>query len=537
MQESRNIPENMRQNLRALKPNLKADLIRSNDIDLVGIGPSKSAPGSTKEKPLHHTHRRGMSDVIDAQTSPEEEKKSGKGRNRSKTFSFAKGGSSKKSKTGSFADINADGNSIDLPRSDSNLSLGKSNRGSGFFEKRQSKPEDFVAYLHRERKPEKMEVGKIHKLRQLLRNETVSWVEAFITLGGMAEIVSLLHRIIEVEWRFVYFSLRRASLTKGREEHEDQLLHEALLCLKALCTTDIALQKLCELASTLFPALLTMLFDPEHKGPSEYTTRGVIMSILLAHLTSAQKDANTLQIRVKEVLSYLSDPTPPEDKRPLDFIMEMHQSRPYKVWHREVSNVTREVFWIFLHHMNVVPLPEEGRRTSVHDSNPAAALESSYTADEYTRKFFPQPRPPVPAAPYVGGVEWDVTNYLAVHLDLLNSIIASLPTREERNHFRTELAASGWEKVMGGTLRLCKEKFYDCVHSGLRTWVAAAAADGWDVKTVRTGPKAEAGSPKKSPRKKKEEKPPVLEAPKLDLRLDLGDVKDVVGSRQVVDWI
>jgi hypothetical protein len=51
-----------------------------------------------------------------------------------------------------------------------------------------------------------MEVGKIHKLRQLLRNETVSWVEAFIKLGGMAEIVDLLHRVMLVEWRFVLLS-------------------------------------------------------------------------------------------------------------------------------------------------------------------------------------------------------------------------------------------------------------------------------------------------------------------------------------------
>lgn len=65
-----------------------------------------------------------------------------------------------------------------------------------------------------------------------------------------------------------------------REEHEDTLLHESLLCLKALCTTKIALQKLCEIESTLFPALLAMLFDEEHKGPSEFTTRGLIMSLL-----------------------------------------------------------------------------------------------------------------------------------------------------------------------------------------------------------------------------------------------------------------
>ena len=64
------------------------------------------------------------------------------------------------------------------------------------------------------------------------------------------------------------------------EEHEDNLLHEALLCLKGLCTTDLALQKLREIADVLFPALIGMLFDEEHKGPSEFTTRQIIINLL-----------------------------------------------------------------------------------------------------------------------------------------------------------------------------------------------------------------------------------------------------------------
>ena len=60
---------------------------------------------------------------------------------------------------------------------------------------------DFVSYLSRIQKPELVEVGKLHKLRLLLRNETVAWTEEFIRQGGMREIVGLFHRIIEVEWR------------------------------------------------------------------------------------------------------------------------------------------------------------------------------------------------------------------------------------------------------------------------------------------------------------------------------------------------
>ena len=122
-----------------------------------------------------------------------------------------------------------------------------------------------MAYLENVRDPVQMEVGRLHKLRLLLRNETVAWVDNFISLGGMAQVVDLLHRIMQIEWR---------------EEHEDQLLHEALLCLKGLCTTEVALKNLATLADALFPKLLAMLFDEEKKGPSEFTTRGIIVNIL-----------------------------------------------------------------------------------------------------------------------------------------------------------------------------------------------------------------------------------------------------------------
>jgi len=316
------------------------------------------------------------------------------------------------------------------------------------------------------------------------------------------------------------------------EEHEDNLLHEALLCLKGLCTTDLALQKLREIADVLFPALIGMLFDEEHKGPSEFTTRQIIINLLcmyiqvhsqtlttnasfsVTHLSAAPKE--NLKPRARTILGYLADPKKPESDRPHNFLLEMHQLRPYRVWCREVVNVTKEVFWIFLHHLNVIALPKE------EATSPTRAF--SFEIGSYGSRHFPKARPPVPAAPYVGGVEWDATNYLSSHLDLLNGLIASLPTVEERNALRDELRASGWEKVMGTTLRTCKEKFYSAVHDGLRTWIAAAVEDDWVVADVRMGPKEEKiSSPRKSPGKRKADEAPKLEAPKIGLdKLSLG---------------
>ena len=64
-------------------------------------------------------------------------------------------------------------------------------------------PDDYISYLKKVQQPEVVEVGKVHKLRQLLRNETVDWVNTFIVQGGMMKLVELLHRINKVEWRYV----------------------------------------------------------------------------------------------------------------------------------------------------------------------------------------------------------------------------------------------------------------------------------------------------------------------------------------------
>ena len=242
-----------------------------------------------------------------------------------------------------------------------------------------------------------------------------------------------------------------------------------------------------------------MLFDEEKKGPSEFITRSIIISLLFTYLSTAP--SHDLVSRAHTLLSYLRDPSKPEEAQPPGFIASMHHPRPYRVWCKEVVNVTKEVFWIFLHHLNIIPYPpEEG------SDDPYA---------NYTTTHFPRDRPPVPAAPYVGGVEWEATNYLAAHLDLLNGLIASLPSREERNALRQELKDSGFEKCMGGSLRTCKEKFYGSVHAGLTTWVGAAREDGWDVVFVREGPKRE--EVRISPKKGKVEKAPRIEMPKFDL--------------------
>lgn len=283
--------------------------------------------------------------------------------------------------------------------------------------------------------------------------------------------------------------------------------------MKALCTTSIALERLTEIEGDFFPALLKMLFDEEKKGPSEFTTRGVIINLLFTQLSTASNSEDAAA-RAGRIMSYLRDPTPPEESQPLGFIAGIYQSRPFRIWCKEVTNVSKEVFWIFLHHLNVIPI-----------------VKSDQTCADFRERHFPATRPPVPAAPYVGGVEWDATNYLAAHLDLLNGLIASLPTSQERNLLRSELRSSGFEKVMGGNLRTCKEKFYSSVHDCLRTWISAALEDGWSYSYVREGPpRPEPGSPTKSPIKAAGGSPKkgaiADKPPQLDLPLPVSHNKD-----------
>lgn len=497
--ESRNIPTHQRAQMRTLKLEVKADFVRTHKLDtpqsMSRAGSAHSsiddtnAPKSTKPtltRSAKHDSSVEEKVSLDPTISANSIKRE---RPRSRTFTFSKGDSpTKKQKAEAIANEKKTSKANPIPKSPSTRSLVSNGSQRSSKGPKTVTPDEFIAYMRKTTKPQEVEVGKLHKLRLLLRNETVEWVDTFMQEGGMMELVSLLHRIMEVEWR---------------EDHEDTLLHEVLRCLKGLSTTDSALKQLAEIASTLFPALLAMLFDEEHKGPSDFTTRELIVQLLFAHLSAVPE--SKLHARATELLKYLKDPMKEKESSTIPFILQMHQPRPYQVWCKEITNVTKEVFWIFIHHLNVVPLPPSP------DGPPTS----------YAKTHFPGPRAIVPAAPYVGGVEWDATNYIATHLDLINGLLASFPTREARNTLRSELKISGFEKLMGH-LRACNPKYYGAVHDAVKVWIAAGLEDGWDVKPVRMGPSD--GKPPASPIKspKKAEKAPQIQAPKMDLGLGLG---------------
>ncbi|KAF2036701.1 hypothetical protein EK21DRAFT_95933 [Setomelanomma holmii] len=503
--------------MRTLKLEVKADFVRMHKLDTPQASRAPSAHSSIGESDGRPTSKPGLTRSAKSRDgSAEEERiesqtdKAGstkRERPRSRTFTFSRSDSPTKKQKADSNERKASSKSTPIPKSPSTRSLvsNASDRSVSNGVKA-VKPDEFIKYLRKTPKPRDVEVGKLHKLRLLLRNETVDWVDNFIQEGGMTELVALLHRIMEIEWR---------------EDHEDTLLHELLRCLKGLCTTASALKQLNEISSTLYPALLAMLFDEEHKGPSEFTTRELIIEIIFAHISMAPE--SELESRATQLMKYLKDPVKEKESSTVPFILQMREPRPYQVWCKEMTNVTKEVFWIFIHHLHVIPIPPASKDTD----------------KSYAKTHFPGQRAIVPAAPYVGGVEWDATNYLATHIDLLNGLIASLPTRDARNTFRQELKVSGFERLMGH-LRACNPKYYGAVHDSVKVWISAALADDWDVKPVRMGPgdgKSGVSSPVKQSPKKKAENAPQIMAPKLDLGLGFEKEIGVAGGLKDDDWI
>ena len=190
--------------MRSLNTKIKADFINK---ETSVAGSASSADSLTQQCSDTHTRHRATtndgSNLTSSETSAaiidmETPKKS---RPRSLTFTRTKGdATTKKDRPVSRSRTK----SSDATSSESLTSSGAAQALS--FMNRTPKvalPEDFISYLQKVRQPQVVEVGRIQKLRQLLRNETVLWVDTFIGKEGMAEVVGLLYRIIEIEWRYV----------------------------------------------------------------------------------------------------------------------------------------------------------------------------------------------------------------------------------------------------------------------------------------------------------------------------------------------
>jgi hypothetical protein len=65
-------------------------------------------------------------------------------------------------------------------------------------------PEVFVQWLKSYKSTDiNMDVGRVKKLRMLLRNEVTTWVADFLDAGGYVRILERIQDLLDVEWRWV----------------------------------------------------------------------------------------------------------------------------------------------------------------------------------------------------------------------------------------------------------------------------------------------------------------------------------------------
>lgn len=183
----------MRDKMRSLDTNIKADFIQKDRTD-----------NSTPHSAGTSDSRRGRGKET---KEDREDRKASRSRSRSRGFTFGRGSSSPGKKARPESGNFGRPRSIDLSQPVgvyTTLAAGSSvSLADAAAVDTAADPSDFVHYLREIQKPEMVEVGKIHKLRLLLRNETVAWVDGFIAEGGMDEIVLLIYRIMKMEWRYV----------------------------------------------------------------------------------------------------------------------------------------------------------------------------------------------------------------------------------------------------------------------------------------------------------------------------------------------
>ena len=194
--------------MRSLNTKIKADFVRK---ETAIISPTSSAGSAHGRMPDIDAPKRPQSwyrsatdgdskvpdSIVGNCTSITETPK--KSRPRSLTFTRSKGDSdTKKERPRSHSRTKSSDTTSSQSLDSSNFT-----KALSFKDRvpRSASPDDCISYLRKVRQPQIIEVGRIQKLRQLLRNETIVWVNTFVDKGGMTEVVALLYRIMEIEWR------------------------------------------------------------------------------------------------------------------------------------------------------------------------------------------------------------------------------------------------------------------------------------------------------------------------------------------------
>ncbi|KAF3926428.1 hypothetical protein AA313_de0205685 [Arthrobotrys entomopaga] len=319
-------------------------------------------------------------------------------------------------------------------------------------------PSDFIDYLTG-MTYDKVDLGWLRRLRRMLRNERLAWVETFFDEHGLDRLFDLVKNIYDLEYHDVM---------------SGPVLREVFLCMKAAYTAPMADGCFHAIHVELFTLILSMMFDEERKKtPYEYETREAAVGLMFTYLQQAAPEKQAT--RARSIMKILENPPLTKSQQGPAWVEAIKRPRPFTRWSNDVGRLTYETGWVWYHPGNKVMVRE------MNDQEP------------YNVAYFPTPRAFLAVdGGSVNSIEMHVTNYAALHLEIMNAILAYLPTKDERNEFRKAVQMSGMEKVMGSVLRCAgKGKHYEHLanlHSSLSDWVTAAKADDWESwEHVRTG--------------------------------------------------
>ncbi|EIW84307.1 hypothetical protein CONPUDRAFT_120069 [Coniophora puteana RWD-64-598 SS2] len=322
-----------------------------------------------------------------------------------------------------------------------------------------------------------LDVEVVKKLRLLLRNESASWSEEFMRVGGYNALLTRLNEILEVEWR--------------EEQHGDKVLHELLRCFKALSTSSIGCFALRSSCPTPFVQLVALLYSD--KKPGDVATRQLIVELLLimfelypaSSLPSIgsgrrreaweSQEASSALVRLpaphKTLLSLmralLLTPAPPPAESPgapispHAFIEQLHRPRIYKTYLQELSDVCRDYFWVFCHPNNTL-----------------------WNLGEVDEGRVEKPRAP---GGMTGGVEFEAMTYFTLHLRLINSMASlahgmKLPKEDDLSAHRlhADLFSSGFERIIL-IARKASTAYYPTLHLELSRYISWTSLARYEI--------------------------------------------------------
>ncbi|PSS36748.1 hypothetical protein PHLCEN_2v1379 [Hermanssonia centrifuga] len=512
------IPRPLRTKLATMEPSVKAAFIKSSHTLSKGTTPiitPISPPGlrrshssqsiSSLASPRPSRLQLGNESDVDMLRSPRSADQSptdSRGRTFVPPFAFA-----------SSSQTHGRGMSLDMPRAQPNASyadLTAIQRESGNVKHAKEKsgkcgplsPMRYCSILT-SMSSTQLDVETVKKLRLLLRNESASWTEDFVFKGGYSALLTRLNDILEVEWR--------------EEQHDDQVLHELLRCVKALSTSAVGCEALRSCCPTPFTQLISLLYSD--KKPGDIGTRQLMIELIqilfelyppsslpsagspLLHTQSTVHISHnharqtpwhntvtggtlpqpssliTLPAPHSTVFSLIRAlllipaPPPSEDPHipvsPHAFIEELHIPRIYKTYLQELNDICRDYFWVFCHPNNTI-----------------------WDLNETDEGKVEKPRAP---GGMTGGVEFEAMAYMTTHFKLLNSIAkAAQDLNVSKEHelsahrLHSDLFLSGIDRILllASSVQIARKAsttYYPTLHLEIARYIAAASRAGYEL--------------------------------------------------------